>query len=171
MCQIRSYSQQFIYHTAFLTCFIEHDSDCRSESFRGSCNQWNKKCTQPYTMYYSNNDWYVCASCTKALRFQSTSAANKLQAWTRLNVLPFSLQLVTPLKKQCLTNLENTQRIIRFSCNEQNFKRHLCSKTHEKFRLVVNLFIVITVFRDQKSNVLRCTPAATMHRDSFVFDY
>ena len=122
-------------------------------------------------MYYSNNDWYVCASCTKVLRFQSTSAANKLQAWTRLNVLPFSLQLGTPLKKQCLTNLENTRRIIRFSCNEQNFKRHLCSKTHEKFRLVVNLFIIITVFRDQKSNVLRCTPAATMYRDSFVFDY
>ena len=122
-------------------------------------------------MYYSNNDWYVCASCTKALRFQSTSAANKLQAWIRLNVLPFSLHLVTPLKKQCLINLENTQRIIRFSCNEQNFKRHLCSKTHEKFRLVVNLFIIITVFRDQKSNVLRCTPAATMYRDSFVFDY
>ena len=29
----------------------------------------------------------------------------------------------------------------------------------------------MTVFRDQNSNVLRCTPAATMHRDSFVFDY
>ena len=39
-------------------------------------------------------------------------------------------------------------------------------KSHEKFRLVVNLFVVITVFRDQKSNVLSCTPAATMHRDS-----
>lgn len=84
LCQIRSYSllnnNQFIYHTALLTCFIEHDSDCRSESVRSSCNQWNKKCTQPYTMYYSNNDWYVCASCTKASRFQSTSAASKLQA-------------------------------------------------------------------------------------------
>ena len=44
-------------------------------------------------------------------------------------------------------------------------------KSHEKFRLVVNLFVVITVFRDQKSNVLGCTPAATIHRDSFVFDY
>ena len=52
-----------------------------------------------------------------------------------------------------------------------NFQKTFMFKSHEKFRLVVNLFVVIAVFRDQKSNVLRCTPAATMHRDSFVFDY
>jgi len=124
LCQIRSYSllnnnNSFITLLSLLallntiqTVSLSHLGVVVTSGIRNVHNH------TPYTMYYSNNDWCVCASCTKALRFQSTSAASKLPAWTRLNVLPFSLQLITPLKKQCLINLENTQRIFRFSCNE-----------------------------------------------------